>query len=310
MHYIAMDSLTSVPPGRYVVAVSGGVDSMALLDMMRQMPNVTIIAAHVDHGMRADSHKDASLVEVFCKSHNITYETTQLHLDRATSENAARIARYCFLRQCRTRHNANAIVTAHHIDDLIETVIFNLQRGTGWRGLAPFIDQEHIIRPLLDYTKRQLIDYAKTHCVPWHDDSTNSQQHYTRNYIRHTLIPLFDARSETWRQELLRHIRNQQSLRRTIQSELDASLTYVTFNRGFGGLRYAWIMLSDELRYELFQTLCRQHLGNTLIRNLAESACLFIKVARPGKVMLLGSAWQLRVTMREFIVEPRTSVVK
>ena len=126
----------SLPAGRYVVAVSGGVDSMVLLDVVRQMPGVFVVVAHVDHGIRADSHKDRKLVASVCMSHNVQFEYTELHLGPGASEEMARTERYKFLRHIKERYTADAILTAHHSDDLTETALINLIRGTGWRGRA------------------------------------------------------------------------------------------------------------------------------------------------------------------------------
>src|SRR6266496_535916 len=130
-----------IPSGMYVVAVSGGVDSMVLLDMMRRLAGTTVVVAHVDHGMRSDSRLDRMLVQRYTMSHNLALEYTELHLGVGTDEATARQERYKFLRHMRKKYNASAIVTAHHRDDVLETAIMNLLRGTGWRGLSSLRSQ-------------------------------------------------------------------------------------------------------------------------------------------------------------------------
>ncbi|MGH7197111.1 MAG: tRNA lysidine(34) synthetase TilS [Candidatus Saccharimonadales bacterium] len=298
-----------LPAGRYIVAVSGGVDSMALLDMLRRQPDLELIAVHVNHGMRPDSGEDEKLVDTYSMSHNIKLVKAHLHLEANTSEATSRTARYSFLRLCRKKYNAKAIVTAHHQDDLIETAIINILRGTGWRGLAPFVDSADILRPLVEHTKNELTAYAKRHNVPWREDPTNVNQAYLRNYVRHRLVPRAEKNDREFKTKFLQLIRKQQILRRTITDEMELwhKRHVVTEKNRALISRYQLIMLPRPLAYELLQELLRKHCGNTLQRPLVERVLLFAKVARPGKVMPIGSTWQFRVDARTLIVEPSSA---
>jgi tRNA(Ile)-lysidine synthase len=302
--------LVNVPEGKYIVAVSGGVDSMALLDMLRKRPRLQLVAVHVNHGMRPDAGKDEKTTRLFCMSHNITFRSKELHLSPNASEETARKARYEFLQHCRIEEEALAILTAHHQDDLIETAIINLLRGTGWRGLAPFW-QSFVLRPLLNVTKKELVEYAKTHNVPWREDVTNRDQNYLRNYVRHTVVPKMNKKSKTWRQDFLRLLRNQHHLRRKIEEELHMLVhTAATTNNHTSVVqRYQLITLPHTVAYELLQGLMRQHIGNSLQREQAEAVMLFAKVARMGKRLPLNAAWQVRASAKELIVESRESVI-
>src|SRR5438132_889977 len=124
----------ALEPGTYIVAVSGGVDSMVLLDLLRTKPELKLIVAHYDHGMRPNSTADRQLVQAVSKHHGLTFIYDQGKLGNA-SEATARRARYDFLHQVREASQARAIITAHHQDDLLETAILNILRGTGRRGL-------------------------------------------------------------------------------------------------------------------------------------------------------------------------------
>ncbi|HSE61440.1 MAG TPA: tRNA lysidine(34) synthetase TilS [Candidatus Saccharimonadales bacterium] len=300
----------TLPPlqaGTYIIAVSGGVDSMVLLDLLRRQTHLTLYVAHINHGIRQDGHLDEALVSTFCLSHNIPCITEQLTLGEHTSEERARTARYDFLRKCRDKYNADAIVTAHHQDDLIETALIAMLRGTGWRGLAPFTHTPSVVRPLVNVPKRQLLDYASAHAIPWREDSTNADERYLRNYVRRTLVPLLSKRDANWADYFLQLIREQQHLRRKIEDELDNKLTLYVVVNGTTLLlnRYEWVMLPELEAYELFQALCRKYLGHSVVRDLALRALLFIKTARPHKTMPLGVAWQLRATTKQIIVEAR-----
>lgn len=196
----------------YVVAVSGGVDSVVLLDMISKTVNEPVIVAHFDHGIRSDSADDARFVESLARQYGHRFISERATLGEGASEAAAREHRYVFLRKVAAQHGGR-IVTAHHLDDLVETVAINAQRGTGWRGLAVFGAEIH--RPLIDTSKASLLQYAAQHGLSWREDSTNASDAYLRNRIRkHTSqLPL-----DTKRQ--LRALHAEQSrLRHSIEVE-------------------------------------------------------------------------------------------
>jgi tRNA(Ile)-lysidine synthase len=178
-----------LPEGKYVLAVSGGVDSMALLDMLRKKDNIKLVIAHFDHGIRRDSFKDRRLVEAIAKEYGLPFETKEGKLSSSTSEASAREARYRFLRSVNKKYKADGIITAHHQDDLIETAFINILRGTGYRGLSAIIVNKSVRRPLLSVPKKRIREYAKEHHLTWNEDSTNDNSEYLRNYIRKQVMP-------------------------------------------------------------------------------------------------------------------------
>ena len=167
---------------KYVVAVSGGVDSVVLLDILSKQPDLELIVAHFDHGVRFDSGIDAIFVAGLAKKYGLKFELKREELGPDVSEDVARTRRYDFLRSVAKKHNAQ-LVTAHHADDVIETIAINLLRGTGWRGLA-VLDSD-VVRLLTGVKKSEIIDYANDHKLMWHDDSTNFENKYLRNRVRH-----------------------------------------------------------------------------------------------------------------------------
>jgi len=307
-----LGEVQALATGRYIVAVSGGVDSMVLLHMLLQLPHLQLVVVHVNHGIRTDAERDEALVAAFCASHNIKYVATRLNLGPRVSEADARYARYAFLQHCRIEYNAVAIITAHHQNDVCETALLNVMRGTSWRGIAPFVTNEQLKRPLVNVPKDALVAYAQYHKVPWREDSTNAQSDYTRNYIRNIIMPIFNAKSLSWQTIFLRQVRNQRALRRKIEAELSKALTLLTRTQKHRifAKRYDWIMLPETVRYELFQTLCRHHINGSLTQAQAAAACVFIRTARAGKYMPLNKMWQLRVTRQEFVVELAFGMVK
>lgn len=170
---------------KLILAVSGGVDSVVLLDLLAENQPVV---AHVDHGLRKDSEWTARFVKKLTIGYELDFETTNLRLGKA-SEETAREARYNFLNRVKEKHSADYIVTAHHQDDLIETMVFNVLRGTGRRGLAPMASRADIKRPLLSYKKSELYDYAVRSNLEWLEDETNRDTKFKRNEIRLVTLP-------------------------------------------------------------------------------------------------------------------------
>jgi len=162
---------------------------MVLLNMLSNMPELDLTVAHYEHGIRADSDLDRQLVERAAAQCRLPFIYEHGHLGAHASEAAARTARYAFLRRVRDQVGAQAIITAHHQDDLLETAIINLLRGTGRKGLSALQSTDEIIRPLLGTTKAQLYEYAGRHPeIIWHEDNTNQDDRYLRNYVRHNIL--------------------------------------------------------------------------------------------------------------------------
>jgi tRNA(Ile)-lysidine synthase len=207
-----------LPNGRYVLAVSGGVDSMVLLDLLSKLPGLELVVAHFDHGIRPDSNADEKFVRQAAAKYGLSYESAKGRLGAGASEAAARAARYKFLSDTASKYQSKAIITAHHQDDLIETVLINLLRGTGRRGLFSIKDNPDIIRPLLGSSKKEITDYAKQHQVKWREDSTNQNQDYLRNYIRHNII---NKLTDDQRRKILENADKVAKIDGLIQRELD-----------------------------------------------------------------------------------------
>ncbi len=186
--------------GKYIVAVSGGVDSVVLLDMLAARGEYELIVAHVDHGIRSDSAQDRELVQQLAQNNKFNIVITKLNFAHNASENELRQARYNFLFKVMHDHDAEGIITAHHLDDVLETSVMNVQRGTDRYGAAGGMSREGIIRPLINLSKQQIIDYATERNLQWREDSTNSDIKYTRNDIRHNFIPKIN------RAEYLEHV--------------------------------------------------------------------------------------------------------
>src|ERR1700741_2713009 len=178
----------SIQPGTYVLAVSGGVDSMVLLDLLRQQPKVKLVVAHFDHGIRHDSSFDRDLVQRITRSHNIPFVYHEAKLGPGASEDVARKAPYEFLHSVREASGARALITAHHYDDALETAIINMLRGTGRKSISALHANELVHRPLLHIEKQAIRQYAEDQGLVWREDSTNQDTKYLLNYVRHKIL--------------------------------------------------------------------------------------------------------------------------
>ena len=177
---------------RLLVAVSGGVDSMVLLDLLRDLSH-TIGVAHCNFQLRGEeSDLDQQLVKEYCNTHDIPFYQKNFDTDlpKQSTQMAARTLRYEWFEALVQTENYDWVLTAHHADDNIETLLMNITRGTGIEGLAAIPEKNgKILRPLLPYYKSEIVDYAKTHGIEWREDRSNQSDDYTRNIIRHHLIP-------------------------------------------------------------------------------------------------------------------------
>ena len=186
-------------PGEALVAVSGGADSVALLDLLNGVAKefgLTLVVAHVDHGIQMESAKVGKGVRALAKQYGLPFETVQLSLGPQTTETEARHARYAWLRDLQQRRGAAYIVTAHHRDDQIETVVLRALRGSAPAGLAGIARRGRggLVRPLLPFTRVELAEYAAARGLPVHDDPANRDPRHLRSWIRGTLLPLLTER--------------------------------------------------------------------------------------------------------------------
>ena len=190
-----------IPGEKIVVALSGGVDSSVLFDVLNKL-GYEIIVAHVNHKKRIESDMEEEKIIEFCKNNSTPYEI--LHLDKIDKnfEAKAHNKRYEFFINVAKKYNAKYIATAHHADDNCETILMNIMSGSnlyGYGGISKDleIDGIHIIRPLLLLSKDEIKEYAKTNNIIYYEDYTNALDDYTRNRIRHHIIPVLKKECST-----------------------------------------------------------------------------------------------------------------
>jgi tRNA(Ile)-lysidine synthase len=231
----------NLPNDKYVVAVSGGIDSMVLLDLLRQRQTKNITVAHFNHGIRPDAASDREFVGAMAQQLNLPFVYENGALGPYASEANARQARYAFLERVRKATGAAYILLGHHQDDVIETAILNLIRGTGRRGLSALHDHDRLKRPLLAVPKKAIRDYATEHRIEWREDSTNADIRYKRNYVRHKVLPLLKTAE---RHRLITLITDNRAMNDQLETELANVLhmqpsTYELDRQWFSQLPYA-----------------------------------------------------------------------
>lgn len=181
-----------------VVGVSGGPDSMALLYILNEFKNkmdLNIICAHVNHNKRKESEQEKIDLENYCKKNNITFEYIKVtNWGDDNFHNEARSVRYNFFEELVYNYGAKYLMTAHQSDDLIETILMRIVRGStlkGYSGFSRIVDKGDykIIRPLITVTKDEILKFDEKNGIQYAIDESNNEDHYTRNRYRHTVLP-------------------------------------------------------------------------------------------------------------------------
>lgn len=296
-------------PGKYILAVSGGVDSMVLLHLLSTvycLPSTEceLIVAHYDHGIRSDSDKDKKLVEKAAKKLGLDFVYGQGKLGKDASEARARDARYQFLRRVLRENGAKAIVIAHHQDDAVETLVINMVRGTGRRGVLKETDE--IKRPLLGVSKDEILKYAEVHKVEWREDSTNQDTKYLRNYVRLVLLPKMKKVDPKVVDKLLDSSLTLKAVNQEIEQELFVA---IAGNCQIEAKKIIipshWlIMLPNEVGKEVLYECVRKLSAEAEIdRKNIENLLVFVKTAKPNKQMPLNKKIKVRTEPAKIVLE-------
>lgn len=287
---------------RVIIGVSGGADSIALLDILHNLGYECIVAHCNFHLRDQESYRDEYFVEKTCAKYNVKYVSASFNTKKYIKEEsislemAARELRYAWFEKIRKKYKADKIAIAHHQNDSVETVLINLIRGTGIRGLtgiAPI--NGNVIRPLLCIYRNDILEYLNEKELPFVEDSTNKEDIYTRNKIRLNVLPLLQTINPSVIQSISRTAENLVQTEKIYQSYIDkAKSTVFTDN----------VINIDVLRQQvepktiLFEILFPLGFNTSTVDNIYDSMD-----SQSGKIFL-SPTYQLIKDRNTFIIQP------
>ena len=295
-----------------ITATSGGPDSMALLSLLIKLSKtkkITIICAHVNHNLRKESQEEAIMVEKYANENNLIFEKMEINHYEGNTENYARTQRYNFFEKLIKKYNATYLLTAHHGDDLTETILMRMVRGSslkGYSGFQEITDKEtyKIYRPLITKTKDELLNYVKTNNIPYAVDKTNFSEEYTRNRYRLNILPILKKENKSVHLKFLKFSETLKLYDDHINKEVNEKLNKVYQNNN---LNLKLFENEDELikRKILYQILNNLYYKNIslitdnhveLILNIIESSRPNLKINLPSKVLVIKNYQNLYFT--------------
>ena len=209
----------------FLLAVSGGADSMALLQLFYSL-ELKFQVAHVNYHLRGkDSDADQELVKNFCSENNIPFHLYEVSDKDQKPENSiqnwARNLRYDFFREIQKTENLDYLVTAHHLNDQLETFLINLSKASGIHGLSGIpANESQIIRPLLNFTKEEIYAFAKTHHLEFREDVSNQKNDYLRNFIRNEIAPKLFETNENFLQNFAKSLNYLNQTKRFVEEKI------------------------------------------------------------------------------------------
>ena len=288
------------PGQRALVAVSGGGDSVALLDLLAatgERHGLELVVAHVDHGIHPDSGAVAEQVERLAHSYHLRCISTHLALGSDASETLAREARYAWLEESRLRENAEYIFTAHHADDQVETVLLRVLHGSGPAGLAGMAPRRGaLLRPLLSFRRHEIEDYLRQRKAPGWEDPANRDERHLRSWVRHHLLPVIRHRMPDVEWDLLQLASQARNDRAAWDLALDLLPGLKWQVEAAGGSVAAAVLggYDSTLATAVLRALARR-VGCRISRDKAERAVQFLRAGESGSRFEVGNGWEIEI---------------
>ena len=313
-----------------IVAVSGGPDSIYLLNLARQTSH-KVVVGHFNHGARGrSSDADQRFVEGLCKNWMISVEFGKARGEAAGTlsaggkggvrpgfEEKARTQRYAFLKDLRARHGAEKILVAHTADDQVETVLMRILEGAGISGLKgiPRRTGDRVERPLLDTWREEILDHLRRHKIPYRTDRSNRDTRFERSWIRHVLIPILEERygkavkkrifalGERFREiDAFLEATVRRWVKRNVKSGPDAAVS------SFRLPRAPYAKLPSAVRKKIVQVLCFEGLEIAPNERLIEAMDKVIVSGKPSARLSIGKGASLSCRYGEAVIRSRATV--
>lgn len=219
-----------------VIGLSGGPDSMCLFSLLleiRKYINLNIICAHVNHNVRKESQEESEFVKKVVQDNNCIFEYFKIEsYEQENFESNARNKRYKFYEELIKKYNANYLMTAHHGDDLIETIMMRLVRGSNFNGYAGFrketcFNSYQLLRPLIYTTKKEIEEYNLKNKIEYRIDKTNQDIKYTRNRYRKKILPILKNENKNVHKKFLKFSEEIYNIEKFLEKETNNALTKV-----------------------------------------------------------------------------------
>ncbi len=287
----------SLGSGPILVAVSGGPDSLALLDLLaeaRSSMGLTISVGHVDHGISPDSDRVAERVREVAAGYRVPFNSYQVRLGPAAGETTARAARHAALEALRAEVSARWVALGHSADDQAETVLMRLLRGSGPAGLAGMASVSgHLLRPLLPFARAELAEYLAERRIEWWDDPANRDLRHDRAWLRHEVIPALRQRLPELPRNLIVAARQAAVDRAAWDQVLDQMPELEVGWEDSGAVSVAGGRLADydsSLALALIKALGRR-VGRTIGWRDAERVLDLVTRGTSGRLVELGDGW-------------------
>ena len=314
LHKHLQSSRLLPPKSKILVAVSGGVDSVALLHLLHNLRGQygwQIAIAHYNHGVRKDATKDAYLVGELSDLYGYPlYVGKYEYAD--FSEAALRKARYGFLEELRKDIGYDYVVTAHHNNDFLETAIFNTIRGSDREGMVSLKDKRgKIIRPMLPFSKPEIIVFANLQNLPYREDSTNSDLSYSRNMVRNILIPHGSMKFRNFHHNMNQRLAKLKDVNNRIDlglSRLAEGMVEYEDKKSvqINGALFKKLPLSVQKGLLVF-LIKRLKPAHGLTKINITKAVKFIESSKPGAQMPMPGGLQLINTYDKFVITSEAS---
>jgi len=295
--------------GHFLVAVSGGVDSMVLCDLLLKA-NYNFSVAHCNFKLRdSDSEADEAFVSHYCKKNNLQFFTrsfdTKTHAEqkKVSIQMAARNLRYAFFNELMQANSFTCLLTAHHLSDNVETFLINIIRGSGIAGLKGIAQKsENVVRPLLIFTKDEILLYAKENSIDHRTDQSNFEDHYLRNDLRLNVIPKLKAINPALEKTIAKELNLLQQYKTVISSHFEKEKENILIKNG-SQIRISIGKVQNHQTPELFlyEILKDYSFHPNVVSDIFESLN-----GIPGK-LFYSEGFELLRDRAELIVKPRAN---